>query len=91
MTKKASDNTLREILEYEKYEVDEASDGEEGLRKAAKRTNSILCLCDIKMPKMDGIEVLERSISIRYRYTIYHDFGTWHYRNSSRSHQKRSF
>ncbi len=49
--------TLREILEYEDYTVDEAEDGEEALQKA--RTNRYdLILLDIKMPRKDGLEVL---------------------------------
>lgn len=55
-------NTLREILEYEKYHVDEASDGEKGLEMLENNKFDVV-LCDIKMPKLDGIEVLERSIS----------------------------
>jgi two-component system, NtrC family, nitrogen regulation response regulator NtrX len=52
--------TLREILEYEKFEVEEAKDGEEGLNML--KTNQFdIVLCDIKMPKMDGIEVLEKA------------------------------
>ncbi len=51
--------TLREILEYEKYEVDEAADGEEGWVKI-KGNSYDLALCDVKMPKMDGIELLEK-------------------------------
>jgi two-component system, NtrC family, nitrogen regulation response regulator NtrX len=51
--------TLREILEYEKYQVDEAQDGAEGLAMIQKEKYDII-LCDIKMPKMDGIEVLEK-------------------------------
>ena len=54
---KAICNTLKEILEYEKYEVDIANDGDEGVKKA-KATIYDLVLCDIKMPKMDGLEVL---------------------------------
>ena len=54
---KAICNTLKEILQYEKYEVDIANDGEEGVRKA-KAEMFDLVLCDIKMPKMDGLEVL---------------------------------
>ena len=54
-------NTLREILEYEKYEVDEAKDGEEGLKKLLSEHYD-LALCDIKMPKLDGLEVLTRAM-----------------------------
>lgn len=52
-------STLREILEYEKYTVDEAQDGQEGLDKLIS-TKFDIALCDVKMPKMDGIELLER-------------------------------
>ncbi len=52
-------STLKEILEYEKYEIDEAKDGQEGLDKLIANKYDI-ALCDVKMPKMDGIELLER-------------------------------
>jgi two-component system, NtrC family, nitrogen regulation response regulator NtrX len=52
-------NTLKDILEYEKYEVDLAEDGAKGLEKV-KHTEYDIVLCDIKMPGMDGIEVLEQ-------------------------------
>lgn|SRR5690554_5362403 len=52
-------STLREILEYEKYKVSDAENGEEGL-KLIEKEKFDLVLCDIKMPKMDGIEVLEK-------------------------------
>ncbi|MBL4658219.1 MAG: sigma-54-dependent Fis family transcriptional regulator [Flavobacteriales bacterium] len=55
-------SSLREILEYEKYEVDEAADGMEGL-KMLKSGGFDAVLCDIKMPKMDGIEVLNKIIA----------------------------
>lgn len=51
--------TLREILEYENFKVDEAGDGLEGVSMAEKEDYDII-LCDIKMPKVDGIEALER-------------------------------
>nr|MBS0036784.1 sigma-54-dependent Fis family transcriptional regulator [Saprospiraceae bacterium] len=51
--------TLREILEYEKYEVDEASDGMSCLVKVKACKYDIIIL-DIKMPNMDGTETLER-------------------------------
>ncbi len=56
-------STLKEILEYEKYNVDEAKDGEEGLDLITKKDYDVV-LCDIKMPKMDGIEVLEKAMEL---------------------------
>jgi DNA-binding NtrC family response regulator len=49
---------LTEILEFEDFEVDEAEDGKEGLEKAKSSFYDII-FCDIKMPKMDGMEVLD--------------------------------
>ena len=51
--------TLRDILEFEQYEVDEASDGLECVAKVQKEKFDVVIM-DIKMPKMDGIEALER-------------------------------
>ena len=56
---KAIRQSLREVLEYEKIEVQEASDGQEGLKLIEKDKHDLI-LCDIKMPRMDGIEVLEK-------------------------------
>jgi two-component system nitrogen regulation response regulator NtrX len=50
-------NTLKEVLEYEKHEVDLAEDGLKGIEMFSSNTYDIV-LCDIKMAKMDGIEVL---------------------------------
>jgi two-component system, NtrC family, nitrogen regulation response regulator NtrX len=50
---------LKEILEEKDHEVEEAADGLEGFRKL-EHGNFDLCICDIKMPKMDGLEVLEK-------------------------------
>ena len=47
-------STLREILEYEKYEIVEAQDGAEGFQ-LIKKEDFDLVMCDIKMPKMDGM------------------------------------
>ncbi|HEU5364812.1 MAG TPA: sigma-54 dependent transcriptional regulator [Hanamia sp.] len=55
--------TLTEILGFEGYKIDEASDGEEGLSKFRGK-NYDLVLCDIKMPKLDGIEFLEKAKEI---------------------------
>jgi DNA-binding NtrC family response regulator len=52
-------NTLQEILEYEKHKVELAEDGIVGLEKV-NQGNFDIILCDIKMPEMDGIEVLEK-------------------------------
>lgn len=57
-------STLREILEYEKYEVVEAEDGAEGLQ-LIKKEEFDLVMCDIKMPKMDGMEVLTASAELK--------------------------
>src|SRR5690606_1412027 len=51
---------LKEILEDKDHDVDEAADGLEGYKKLEQGTFD-LCIFDIKMPKMDGIEVLEKS------------------------------
>jgi two-component system, NtrC family, nitrogen regulation response regulator NtrX len=51
---------LKEILEEKNHEVDDAPDGLEGFRKLEQGIYD-LCLCDIKMPKMDGMEVLEKT------------------------------
>ncbi len=50
--------SLREILEYEGYQVQEAENGVEGVRLAAKFSYDVV-FCDIKMPEMDGMEVLD--------------------------------
>jgi DNA-binding NtrC family response regulator len=56
---KAIRKTLSEILSYEGYKIEEAGDGEEGLRRFRDKTFDVV-LCDIKMPKIDGIEFLEK-------------------------------
>ncbi|MES2800555.1 MAG: sigma-54 dependent transcriptional regulator [Bacteroidota bacterium] len=50
---------LREILEFEQFTVDEAENGKDGLDKALANSYDVI-FCDIKMPLMDGIEVLEK-------------------------------
>lgn len=53
-------NILKEILQNEGYVVDEANDGEEGLKKFTDNLYDLV-LCDIKMPKLDGIEFLNKA------------------------------
>jgi two-component system nitrogen regulation response regulator NtrX len=56
-------NTLKEVLEYEKHEVDLAEDGPSGIELFTNNQYDIV-LCDIKMSKMDGIEVLQKIYEI---------------------------
>lgn len=53
-------NTLKDILSFEGFEVEEAVDGAEGLEKIKQKDYDCI-LCDVKMPKMDGLEVLEKA------------------------------
>ena len=57
---KAIRKTLTEILSFEGYTIDEAVDGEEGLKKFSQKNYDVV-LCDIKMPKLDGIEFLDKA------------------------------
>lgn len=56
---KAIRNVLKEILTNEGFTVEEATDGEEGLKKFNSASYDVV-LCDIKMPKLDGIEFLQK-------------------------------
>jgi len=51
--------SLKEILEYENHQVDIASEGEEGI-ELYKNNKYDAVFLDIKMPKMDGLEVLDQ-------------------------------
>jgi len=57
-------NTLREILEYEDYEVEDIDNGVDGL-ELIRNNEYDLVLCDIKMNRMDGMEVLSEGLSIK--------------------------
>lgn len=57
---KAIRKTLTEILSFEGYKIEEAPDGEEGLKKFKEKTFDAV-LCDIKMPKVDGLEFLQKA------------------------------
>ncbi len=56
-------STLSEILQHEGYKADVAENGEDGLKKFSSENFDVV-LCDIKMPKMDGIEFLEKAKAI---------------------------
>jgi DNA-binding NtrC family response regulator len=51
--------TLTDILQFEQYEVDEASDGVEAIVKIKRQRYDVIVM-DIKMPKMDGMDAMER-------------------------------
>jgi two-component system nitrogen regulation response regulator NtrX len=57
-------NTLREILEYEDYQVDDIDNGVDGL-KMIEQEDYNLVLCDIKMNRMDGMEVLTEGLLLK--------------------------
>lgn len=57
-------NTLREILEYEHYQVEDIDNGIDALDLISKNDYDLI-LCDIKMNKMDGMEVLTEGLKIR--------------------------
>jgi DNA-binding NtrC family response regulator len=57
-------NVLKDILSNEGFKVDEAADGEEGLKKFSSGTYDLV-LCDIKMPKLDGLEFLDNIIATK--------------------------
>lgn len=54
-------NTLKEILEFEGHEITLASDGAEGVEKAQTSQFDAI-FCDIKMPNMDGKELLDKLV-----------------------------
>jgi DNA-binding NtrC family response regulator len=57
-------NVLKDILANEGFQVEEAADGEEGWKKF-QANNYDLVLCDIKMPKMDGLEFLQQATAAK--------------------------
>lgn len=61
---KAIRSSLKDILNFEGFDVEEATDGIEAIKKI--KDNEYDCiLCDIKMPKMDGKEVLDQSLQLK--------------------------
>jgi two-component system nitrogen regulation response regulator NtrX len=57
-------NTLREILEYEDYHVEDVDNGIDGLQLITKNDYDLV-LCDIKMNRMDGMEVLTEGLGLK--------------------------
>jgi DNA-binding NtrC family response regulator len=57
-------NVLKDILSNEGFQVDEAADGEEGWKKFQAASYDLV-LCDIKMPKMDGLEFLQQATAAK--------------------------
>ncbi len=57
-------NTLKNVFEYEKHEAVLAEDGFQGLEILSKETFDLI-FCDIKMPKMDGMEVLDKIVEMK--------------------------
>jgi DNA-binding NtrC family response regulator len=62
-------STLQEILEFEKFKVDTAEDGKMGLEMIQANSYDLV-LCDIKMPKMDGMELLDKLIELGFEVPI---------------------
>lgn len=56
-------NAIKEILEFEKYEVSLAADGNEGIALIEQSEFDVI-LCDVKMPGKDGMEVLEEAMKL---------------------------
>ena len=66
---KAIRRALREILEFEDCTVDEAENGKEGIEKLQKNEYDLI-FCDIKMPVMDGIDVLSNAMKLNIETPI---------------------
>ena len=62
-------NTLKDILGFERHAVEVAEDGVVGL-EMIKASDFDIVLCDVKMPGMDGIEVLERVMELKPETTV---------------------
>ena len=66
---KAIRRALREILEFEECNVEEAENGKEGIELIQKNEYDLI-FCDIKMPVIDGLDVLSRTIKLNVETPI---------------------
>ena len=69
---------LTEILVFEEFEVDEAENGKQGLDKAKTEVYDMI-FCDIKMPEMDGMEVLDGLQKAKVDTPVIMISGHWKY------------
>ncbi len=58
-------SAIREILEFEKHDIEECENGVDALKRIREKEYDIL-LCDVKMPKMSGEELMEKVNEINY-------------------------
>lgn len=63
-------NTLKDILEFEDYKILQAEDGKQAIELLAGKDQIDCILCDIKMPGVDGMEVLDKSLDLRPQVPI---------------------
>ena len=82
-------DALCDILTEENYEVVSAEDGDAGFSKLTSEKIDLV-LCDIKMPKMDGMELLQKVAEEGIDDSFHHDLGAWYHRYSRRSNQEGS-
>ena len=67
---KAIRRALREILEFEECQVEEAEDGKVGLEMMQKHQYDLI-FCDIKMPVVDGLDVLSKAVKLPYLFETF--------------------
>ena len=90
------ESAIRRVLikilseENEAYQVFEAEDGLKGM-EIIKKEDFDLVLCDIKMPKMDGVEVLEAARQVKPEIPFYYDIRTRRFRHRCEHHAFRRF
>ena len=76
--------------EDKSHEIDEAENGIEAINHIKKNSYDLI-ISDIKMPKVDGMEVLDFSKKKHTRNSNYHDFWTWRFKNCCKSYETWCF